>query len=75
MVSATSFTVNVSLVSLMHLIAYSLFFLIVSAIVTEMTSSNNPRFRLLVGWCCLMTSALLIVTVYLAIENLQKKVG
>ncbi|XP_067220495.1 lymphotoxin-alpha [Chanodichthys erythropterus] len=37
-----------------------------------MTSSNNPRFRLLVGWCCLMTSALLIVTVYLAIEHLQK---
>ncbi|KAK9962431.1 hypothetical protein ABG768_007800 [Culter alburnus] len=36
-----------------------------------MTSSNNPRFRLLVGWCCLMTSALLIVTVYLAIENFE----
>ncbi|XP_051718315.1 lymphotoxin-alpha [Ctenopharyngodon idella] len=37
-----------------------------------MTSSNNPRFRLLVGWCCLMTSALLLVTVYLA-TSWQKK--
>ncbi|XP_056126756.1 lymphotoxin-alpha [Rhinichthys klamathensis goyatoka] len=37
-----------------------------------MTGSNNPRFRLLVGWCCLMSSALLIMTVYLG-TSLHKK--
>ncbi|KAK7156700.1 hypothetical protein R3I94_006667 [Phoxinus phoxinus] len=37
-----------------------------------MTDSNNPRFRLLVGWCCLMSSALLILTVYHAV-NCNKK--
>ncbi|XP_077063497.1 lymphotoxin-alpha isoform X2 [Siphateles boraxobius] len=37
-----------------------------------MTGSNNPRFRLLVGWCCLMSSALLIMTVFLS-TNLHKK--
>uniref|UniRef100_A0A8C1KUI9 Lymphotoxin alpha (TNF superfamily, member 1) n=1 Tax=Cyprinus carpio TaxID=7962 RepID=A0A8C1KUI9_CYPCA len=31
-----------------------------------MTSSSHPWFRLLIGWCCLMSSALLIMTVYLA---------
>uniref|UniRef100_A0A9J8AT32 Lymphotoxin alpha (TNF superfamily, member 1) n=1 Tax=Cyprinus carpio carpio TaxID=630221 RepID=A0A9J8AT32_CYPCA len=35
-----------------------------------MTSSSHPWFRLLIGWCCLMSSALLIMTVYLA--NLHK---
>ncbi|XP_058601210.1 lymphotoxin-alpha [Onychostoma macrolepis] len=30
-----------------------------------MTSANHPRFRLLIGWCCLMSSVLLIITVYL----------
>ncbi|XP_052471837.1 uncharacterized protein LOC128028608 [Carassius gibelio] len=42
-----------------------------SQLVTEMTSSSHPWFRLLIGWCCLLSSALLIVTVYLA--NLHKK--
>uniref|UniRef100_A0A671M9Q9 Lymphotoxin alpha (TNF superfamily, member 1) n=1 Tax=Sinocyclocheilus anshuiensis TaxID=1608454 RepID=A0A671M9Q9_9TELE len=31
-----------------------------------MTSSSHPSFRLLIGWCCLTSSALLIMTVYLA---------
>uniref|UniRef100_A0A672MFL3 Lymphotoxin alpha (TNF superfamily, member 1) n=1 Tax=Sinocyclocheilus grahami TaxID=75366 RepID=A0A672MFL3_SINGR len=31
-----------------------------------MTSSSHPSFRLLIGWCCLTSSALLITTVYLA---------
>ncbi|XP_059389784.1 uncharacterized protein LOC132123226 [Carassius carassius] len=42
-----------------------------SQLVTEMTGSSHPWFRLLIGWCCLLSSALLIVTVYLA--NLHKK--
>ncbi|XP_067306457.1 lymphotoxin-alpha isoform X1 [Pseudorasbora parva] len=37
-----------------------------------MNSSNNPRFRLLVGWCCLMTSALLILSVYVGTRPQNK---
>uniref|UniRef100_A0A671MX08 Lymphotoxin alpha (TNF superfamily, member 1) n=1 Tax=Sinocyclocheilus anshuiensis TaxID=1608454 RepID=A0A671MX08_9TELE len=38
-----------------------------------MTSASHPRFRLLIGWCCLMTSALLIITVYLAGTRWREK--
>ncbi|XP_065136148.1 lymphotoxin-alpha isoform X2 [Paramisgurnus dabryanus] len=34
-----------------------------------MTGSNNPRFRLLIGWCCLMSAALLMMTVFVAIKK------
>ncbi|XP_073674468.1 lymphotoxin-alpha [Garra rufa] len=40
-----------------------------SLLVTEMTSSSHPRFRLLIGWCCIMTSALLMLTVYVSISS------
>uniref|UniRef100_A0A672KZL4 Lymphotoxin alpha (TNF superfamily, member 1) n=1 Tax=Sinocyclocheilus grahami TaxID=75366 RepID=A0A672KZL4_SINGR len=38
-----------------------------------MTSASHPRFRLLIGWCCLMSSALLIITVYLAETRWREK--
>ncbi|XP_059371062.1 lymphotoxin-alpha [Carassius carassius] len=34
-----------------------------------MTSGSHPRFRLLIGWCCLMSSALLMITVYIFIRT------
>ncbi|XP_055053001.2 lymphotoxin-alpha [Misgurnus anguillicaudatus] len=34
-----------------------------------MTGSNNPRFQLLIGWCCLMSAGLLMMTVFLAIKE------
>ncbi|XP_057207695.1 lymphotoxin-alpha [Triplophysa rosa] len=34
-----------------------------------MTGSNHPRFRLLIGWCCLMSAAILIMTAFLAITK------
>ncbi|XP_043114283.1 lymphotoxin-alpha isoform X1 [Puntigrus tetrazona] len=37
-----------------------------------MTSANHPRFRLLIGWCCLMSSALLILIVCFAINRKDK---
>ncbi|XP_051963758.1 uncharacterized protein LOC127630292 [Xyrauchen texanus] len=37
--------------------------------VTKMTDSSNPRFRLMIGWCCLMSAALIIMTVILATKT------
>ncbi|XP_056330298.1 lymphotoxin-alpha [Danio aesculapii] len=37
-----------------------------------MTGQSNPRFRLLIGWCCLMSSALLTMTVYLATSSIKQ---
>ncbi|XP_051521718.1 uncharacterized protein LOC127422324 [Myxocyprinus asiaticus] len=37
--------------------------------VTKMTGSSNPRFRLMIGWCCLMSAALIIMTVILATKT------
>ncbi|XP_051535721.1 uncharacterized protein LOC127430185 [Myxocyprinus asiaticus] len=34
-----------------------------------MTSSSNPRFRLMIGWCCLMSAALIIMTAFLATKT------
>uniref|UniRef100_A0A8C1IV25 Uncharacterized LOC109090918 n=2 Tax=Cyprinus carpio TaxID=7962 RepID=A0A8C1IV25_CYPCA len=67
-VLSTCFTVNIYLGFTMRLFPFSW-----SLLVTEMTSASHPRFRLLIGWCCLMSSALLIMTVYLAIRTKWEK--